>query len=181
MGFIDWLILIMLAVSAFMGYRKGIAAMLVRLGGAVALFLLIGQIFPLVRNALIENFKLGLVLSCILAAILIIVAAVVILGLLAKIFTKALKVVRLSAVNRFLGLVMGFVNGLVSVIILMVLLDYAPKLSEPLKDHANHRVYAAMDVFKEDIFDNLKMNEHNRFNEIREKQKKDNNQSGQNE
>ena len=63
----------------------------------------------------------------------------------------------------------------------MVLLDYAPKLSEPLKDHANHRVYAAMDVFKEDIFDNLKMNEHNRFNEIREKQKKDNNQSGQNE
>lgn len=181
MGFIDWLILIILLVSAFWGYRKGIAAMLVRLAGSVALFLLIGQIFPLVRNALVENFKVGLVLSSILAAILIVVAAAIILRLLEKAFTKALKAIRLSTLNRFLGLLMGLFNGLLGVIILMVLLDYMPKLSEPLKDHANHRVYAALDVFKEDIFDNLKMKEHGRFSEIGKKQKEEKNNTGQSE
>jgi len=181
MGFIDWLILIVLLVSSFLGYRKGIAAMLVRLAGSVALFLLIGQIFPLVRNALVENFKVGQVLSSILAAILIVVASVIVLRILEKIFNKALKAIHLSTLNRFLGLAMGFFNGLLAVIIVLVLLDYMPKLSEPLKDHANHRVYAALDVFKEDMFDNLKMKEHGRFYEIGNKHRAEKNNPGQSE
>ncbi len=50
-----------------------------------------------------------------------------------------------------------------------------------MKDHANHRVYAALDVFKEDMFDNLKMKEHGRFNEIGNKQRAEKNNPGQSE
>lgn len=173
MGFIDWLIVIILALTAFHGFRKGLAAMLVRLGGAIAVFLLIGQVFPLVRNSLIVNLKLGLTSATLLGVILIIVAVAVVLGLLERIFHKALKATHLSGLNKLLGLLLGLANGILLVIIMMVLLDYAPKLSEPLKDGEKHRIYAAADVLKEEAFNALKFNERDRFQQLKQKIQKD--------
>ncbi|HPI25949.1 MAG TPA: hypothetical protein PLO57_05735, partial [Candidatus Cloacimonadota bacterium] len=69
-------------------------------------------------------------------------------------FIKALK---LSGMNRFLGAVLGLVNGLICVIIITVALDYLPKVSTPLKDGEKHRVYAGIEVLKEDLFDKLQL------------------------
>lgn len=176
MGIIDWLILIGLALAAFQGFRRGLAATLVRIGAAIVVFLLIGQVFPLLKNGLIENLKLGLVPATLLAALLIIVAVAVLVGLINHIFKKVLKATQLSGLNKFLGLIFGFLNGLVAVIVLMVLLDYAPKLSTPLKDGAKHPVYAAVDTFKEDLFTTLKFGERDRFQQIKAKLKKEDNQ-----
>lgn len=177
MGFIDWLILAVLLLTAFNGFRKGLAATLVHIGGAMGVFLLWGQVFPLVKNGLILNLKLGLVPATILAVILIVLVTVVLLSLIERLFHKVLKGTHLSGLNKFLGLIFGFLNGLMVIIILMVLLDYAPKLSTPLKDGAKHRVYAAVDVFKEDIFTLLKFDERDRFQQIKEKIKKDEDKS----
>ncbi|HNU54533.1 MAG TPA: CvpA family protein [Candidatus Syntrophosphaera sp.] len=177
MGIIDWLILIILALSAFQGLRKGLVSTLVRVGAVIAVFMLIGQIFPLVKNGLIENLRLGLVPATLLAALLIIVVVAVMVGIVNLIFKKVLKVTKLSGLNKFLGLVFGFLNGLMVVIVLMVLLDYIPKLSTPLKDGSRHRVYVAVDTFKEDLFTVLKFEERDRFQQIKAKLKKDNNQT----
>ncbi len=181
MGFIDWLIVIILALGAFNGFRKGLVATLVRIGAASVVFLLIGQIFPLVKNGLIVNLKLGLVPATILAAILIFVALAVIIRLIQRLLINVLKGTHLSGLNKFLGLVFGFVNGLVVIIIMMVLLDCAPRISQPLKDGAKHRVYAAVDTLKEDIFATLKFDERDRFQQIKDKlkQEKEKSQSSQ--
>ncbi len=177
MGFIDWLIVILLALAAFQGFRKGLVATLVRIGGAIAVFLLIGQVFPLVKNGLIVNLKLGLVPANLLAVLLIIVVVAVILGLINHVFKKLLKASHLSGLNKFLGLIFGFLNGLVVIIVLMVLLDLAPKLATPLKDGAKHPVYAAVDTFKEDVFTSLKFEERDRFRQIKAKLKKEDSQT----
>ncbi len=168
MGIIDWIIVIGLALAAFHGWRRGLAAMLVRLGGAIAILLLVGEIFPLVKNALIEQLKLGLVPAVLLALVLIVVAAAVVLGVLERLFTKALKAVRLSWLNKLLGLALGLLNGLLVVMILMLLLDLFPRLSDPLKDGEKHRVYLGVDTFKEDVFTTLKFEQRERFQELRE-------------
>ncbi|MFA6720993.1 MAG: CvpA family protein [Candidatus Cloacimonadaceae bacterium] len=177
MGFIDWLIVAVLLLLTLNGLRKGLAATLVHIGGGVALFLLWGQIFPLVKNALIVNLKLGLIPATILAVILIVLATAVALALLERLFHKVLKGTHLSGLNRFLGLLFGLLNGLLVVILLMVLLDLAPKLSTPLKDGAKHPVYAAVDVFKEDVFRVLKFGERDRFQQIKERISKDEDKS----
>lgn len=177
MGFIDWLILAVLILSAFNGFRKGLVATLVRIGGAIGVFLLWGQLFPLVKNALILNLKLGLMPATILAIILIVVVTAVLLALIERLFHSVLKGTHLSGLNKFLGLIFGLLNGLVTVIILMVLLDYAPKLSTPLKDGAKHPVYSAVDVFKEDVFTMLKFDERDRFLQLKERIKKDEDKS----
>ncbi len=177
MGFIDWLILAVLLLTAFNGFRKGLVATLVHIGSAIGVFLLWGQLFPLVKNGLILNLKLGLVPATILAVILIVVVTVVLVALIERLFRSALKGSHLSGLNKFLGLIFGLLNGLVSIIVLMVLLDYAPKLSTPLKDGAKHPVYAAVDVFKEDVFTMLKFDERDRFLQLKEKIKKDEDKS----
>jgi uncharacterized membrane protein required for colicin V production len=167
MGIIDWLIVAVLVAFTVQGFLKGLVATLVRICGGVATFLLIGQIYPLVKNSLIVNFKLGIIPASILAVILIIVVTAVVMRLLAWLLTRVVKAVKLSFMNKLTGLALGFANGLLVVIVCMVLLDYAPKLSTPLKDGSKHRVYAAVDTFKEDIFTQLKFNERDRFQQIR--------------
>ena len=82
----------------------------------------------------------------------------------------------LSFPNKLLGMIFGFANGLLIVIVFMVALDYFPSVTIPLKDGSKHRVYAAVDTFKEDIFTQLKFSERDRFHQIsetlKEKEKK---------
>jgi len=176
MGFIDWLILAILIFFTIQGFVKGFIATLVRIGGAFVAFLLIGQIFPLVRNSLIINLHLGRVPSSILAVILLVIIILVLLRLIAWILTKVIKAMHLSFPNKLLGMIFGFANGLLIVIVFMVALDYFPKVTSPLKDGSKHRVYAAVDTFKEDIFTQLKFSERDRFHQIsetlKEKEKK---------
>jgi len=49
------------------------------------------------------------------------------------------------------------INGLICVIIITVVLDYLPKVSTPLKDGEKHRVYAGVEVLKEELFDKLQL------------------------
>jgi uncharacterized membrane protein required for colicin V production len=70
-----------------------------------------------------------------------------------------LRALKLSNLNRFLGAVLGVINGLLVVIILMVILDFMPKLSTPLKDGEKHRVYAGVNLVKEEIFTKLNLTE----------------------
>ncbi len=173
MGIIDWIILIVLLAFLVQGFRKGLAATLVKIGGAVAAFLLVGQFYPLVRNSLILNYKLGGFLATLVAVVLIGILILVVIRLLIYLLNTLLKAAQLSFINKFLGLVAGLVMGLLCVIIFMTLLDYVPKLATPLKDSANHRVYAAVDTLKEDLFTQLKLTQRDKYHQLLDKLKKD--------
>jgi len=84
---------------------------------------------------------------------------VVIVRIVIFLLEKFLRALKLSPVNRTLGAVLGIINGLLVVIILTVVLDFMPKLSTPLKDGEKHRVYASVNLVKEEIFTKLKLTE----------------------
>lgn len=173
MGIIDWIMLGILLIFAVQGFRKGLAAALVQIVAAVAVFLLWGQFYPLVRNSLVLNFKLHGVVATLVALVLIIVLMLVIVRILIFLLNRLLRAVNLSLPNKFLGLVFNLINGLLCLFVVMVLLDYAPKLSTPLKDPARHRVYSGVNTLKEDLISQLKLKQRDKYLELRNKVKRD--------
>ena len=159
MGIIDWIILGLLLIFTFIGWRRGLVASLVQLAGFVLTFFLVGHYYPLVQRSLLLRYHLSHVLSTIISVLLIIVLIVVVLRLVIYVLTRILKALKLSSLNKGMGALMGFGNGLLVVIILMVMLDFMPRVSAPLKNGEKHRVYAGVNVLKEDLFSKLKLSQ----------------------
>jgi membrane protein required for colicin V production len=165
MGVIDWSILAVLLVFSFMGFRKGIAGAVVQLAGAILAFLLVGHYYPLLANQLMLKYGHGKTLSTIIAIVLILTLVVVVVRFVIWILDRFIKALNLGWLNRSLGAVLGFLNGLILVIIFTVLMDYMPNLAAPLKDGEKHRVYVGVEQLKEDLF--AKLNLQNRIKYIK--------------
>lgn len=159
MGIIDWIILGFLLLFIYFGWRKGFTAAVVQFCGHVLTFFLVAHYFPLVQLRLIERFHLGRNWALLFAILLIVVLAAVVIKLVVYILQKVLKALKLSTMNKTAGAGLGFVNGLVVVIIFMVILDFIPPLSNPLKDGSRHRVYAGVNLLKEEVFTKLNLTE----------------------
>ncbi|MDD2596655.1 MAG: CvpA family protein [Candidatus Cloacimonetes bacterium] len=157
MGIIDWIILAFLLFFTFNGYRRGLAGAIIQLAGFVLAFFLIGHYYPLLANQLMLKYAMSKGLATVIAVILILILLVVITRFVIWAIDRFIKALKLSGMNRFLGAVLGLVNGLICVIIITVALDYLPKVSTPLKDGEKHRVYAGIEVLKEDLFDKLQL------------------------
>ncbi|MDD4310231.1 MAG: CvpA family protein [Candidatus Cloacimonetes bacterium] len=159
MGTIDWIILGFLLVFIFLGWRRGLIASLVQLAGFVLTFFLVGHYYPLVQRSLLLRYHLSRALSTVISVLLIIVLIVVVMRLVIYVLNRLLKALKLSSLNKGLGATMGLANGLLMVIILMVMLDFMPKISAPLKNGEKHRVYAGVNVLKEEMFAKLKLSQ----------------------
>lgn len=157
MGVIDWIILIFLLAFIVNGFRVGLASMLIQLAGFIISFFLIGHYYPLLASQLMIKYSFSKPLASIIAIALILVLLVVVLRFVTWAINRFLKAIFLSWLNRSLGALAGFANGLLCVIIFTVVLDYMPKVSEPLKDGSRHRVYTAVEQLKEDLFTKLQL------------------------
>jgi len=157
MGIIDWIILAFLLFFTYSGFRRGLAGAIIQFGGFVLGFLLIGHYYPLLANQLMLKYELSKGLASVISVILILILIVVITRFVIWAIDRFIKALMLSGMNRFLGALLGLVNGLICVIILTVVLDYMPRVSTPLKDGEKHRVYAGIEVLKEELFDKLQL------------------------
>lgn len=169
MGIMDWIILAVLAFFMVQGLRRGLAASLVGIAGTIASFFLASHFYPLVKNSLLINYKMNFILASVVAGILIVVLFVVVLRLVIFTLNRMISAVKLSGLNKLLGLVFGFFNGLLVVMVCMVLLDYLPPLSDPLKNPAKHRIYAAVDTLKTDLVQTLKLKQYDKYLNILDK------------
>lgn len=165
MGVIDWSILAVLLIFAIVGFRRGLAGAVVQFAGAILAFFLVGHYYPLLANQLMLKYGHGKTLSTFIAILLILILIVVILRFVIWILDRFIQACNLSWLNRVLGALLGFANGLILVIILSVMMDYMPKVSEPLKDGEKHRVYVGVEQLKEDLF--AKLNLKNRMKYIK--------------
>ena len=170
MGAIDWAILAVMAVCVFLGWRRGLAAAVINLAGMIAGFFVVGQVYPLLARSLMVKYKFSHSLATILAVFLVLVLIAVLIRLVIAALNRVLKALKLSAANRFFGMLMGFLNGLLIVIIVVTVLDHFPKLSTPLKDSSKHRVYAGVNLLKDEIFNNLKLKQHLKYLELKGKE-----------
>ncbi|MCB5260476.1 MAG: CvpA family protein [Candidatus Cloacimonetes bacterium] len=165
MGVIDWIILAVLLFFTVVGIRRGLVGAVVQFAGAVLAFFLVGHYYPLLANQLMLKYGLGKTISTIIAVVLILILIVVIVRFVLWILERFIKALNLSWLNRTVGGILGLVNGLILVIIFTVLMDYMPKLSEPLKDGEKHRVYVGVEQLKEELF--AKLNLKNRIKYIK--------------
>ncbi len=166
MGVIDWIILAVLLVMAFLGYRKGFAKTAVSIGGAIATFYLIGQVYPLLRNLLIATYKFNATLATTIAILLFLLIMGVVVIILAWLLNRVLSAIHLTGLNKLFGLLFGLLHGLVVVMVCMIVLDYLPSLSGPLKDPEAHKAYYRVDRIKEGVFKNLNLNQKSKYLEI---------------
>ncbi len=157
MGIIDWIILGFLLLFIWFGWRKGFTAAIVQFGGHILTFILVAHYFPLVQLSLINKYGIGRNWALFWAIVLIVVLVAVVIKVVIYILQRVLKALKLTTANKTAGAGLGFVNGLVLVIIFMVLLDFVPPLSTPLKNSANHRVYAGVNLLKEEVFTKLNL------------------------
>ena len=134
-------------------------ANVVQLCGYILTFFLVSHYYPLVQRSLILKYHFAKWLATIVSVILIVALIVVIARLVIYILEKFLHALKLTSLNRGLGAVLGVVNGLLVVIILMVVLDFLPNISTSLKDGEKHRVYAGVNLVKEEIFTKLNLTE----------------------
>jgi membrane protein required for colicin V production len=163
MGIIDWIILAFLLIFTFLGLRRGLAGAIIQFAGFVLGFFLVGHYYPLLANRMMLKYSMSKGLATVIAVLLILILLIVITRFVVWGINRFLKSLRLSGLNRFLGAVLGLINGLICVIIITIMLDYLPKVSTPLKDGEKHRVYAGIEVLKEDIFDKLKLENRMKF------------------
>lgn len=171
MGGIDWIIIIFLLVFIVIGIRRGLAGALIQLAGFILSFFLVGHYYPLLANQLMLKYGIMKFWATIFAVIMILVLLAVIVRFVTWAFNRFLKSLKLSNLNRFLGALFGFLNGLLFVIIFSVVMDYMPKLSTPLKDGTRHRVYASVDVLKNDLFETLKLDSRLKYIKMPARQK----------
>ena len=114
MNELDWAILIVLALSTIVGVTRGVVREILSIVGWV-----IGIVFAIRFSpelaAYIPLESLGPAIRTIIAAVLICVLCVFAIGLLGTILRKMLEVARISAEDRVLGSVFGFLRGVVFV------------------------------------------------------------------
>ncbi|MGC9362447.1 MAG: CvpA family protein [Candidatus Syntrophosphaera sp.] len=173
MGIIDWVILAILLAVAVMGFRRGLIGAVLQIVGTIAVFFLVAHFYPLLRNSLILNFGWSNLLSTILAVVLIAILLLAVLRLLIYLLDRLIKALNLSLFNKLLGLAFGLANGLLAIMVVMLVLDYAPSISTPLKDPEKHRVYVGIDTLKEELVERLNLNEMERYRQLSDRLRKE--------
>ena len=78
MGVIDWIILALMLVCTFLGFRRGLIGAVVQFAGVILAFFLVGHYYPLLANQLMLKYGHGKTLSTIIAVVLILVLIIVI-------------------------------------------------------------------------------------------------------
>ena len=108
---IDWIILILLLLGVFRGWRTGLVKQIISIGGLVAGLLIAKLCYAMAGDALAPHLGNQTTLAQILAFILIWIAVPAILGLLGELVTTVLdKLFVLGTVNSVLGALLGLIK-----------------------------------------------------------------------
>lgn len=171
MGVIDWIILAVILFAMYWGWRKGFIASLIHLGALIFNFYFLGQLYPLLANTIRSKYSLPPLLANIIAIFFVIILIVVLVRIVISLMNALVKALKLSKINRFFGLLLGLLNGALIIILMMVLIDHVPKLANSLNDPQRHKVYAKVHSYKDGLFEKLKLTQHDKYLQLRERLK----------
>jgi membrane protein required for colicin V production len=157
MGIFDWILLLFLIFLLWRGWRKGFIGMLLHLAGVILVFFLIAHYYPAVKQGLIDKLHLGGLLATILAVVLIVALIALIVQIIRLLLEKAMKMMKISFLNSALGALLGFLTGLLFIIVVSLFIDFVPSWRKPLENPQKHRVYSAVKVVRGELYSALKM------------------------
>ena len=143
MNWLDWAIVIIVLISAVIGFKRGMVRELVSLGSWVAAILLARTLGPQVSEMLepyVSHDATRTGLGLVLTALVVIITGSVI----GRIAGKAVLAAGLGAVDRLLGLVFGGLRGIAILVLLTAVVTLTPfaesgawqdsRFSDPLED-----------------------------------------------
>ena len=114
---LDWIIIAVIAIGAILGFMKGFLNQLASIVGLIAGLVVARALFVSVGKRLAAEMGASVTFSQILAFVIIWMLVPIGLCIIAGMLTKALDVIRLGFVNRWLGAGLGVIKyGLLSVL-----------------------------------------------------------------
>jgi len=157
MGIFDWLIIVFLVFLMWRGWRKGFIGMLLQLVGIILVFFLVSHYYPLVRQGLMVKLQAGYLTATILAVILIVALIALIVHIIRLILERTVKAMSLSFLNSSIGALLGFLCGVIFMVVLSTLIEIFPVFANKLENSTKHRVYAAVRVVRTEMYSALKL------------------------
>lgn len=130
MTYIDYIILIVIAIFVIKGYKQGLIKQVMAFIGMAAGLVIAWKFYPVVS---LYGVKFGIpsTISMIISFALVFFVVLVISNLLGKFLHKALEIIFFGWLNRVTGAIFGLIEGVLLIAIIFVLISFTP-LREPV-------------------------------------------------
>ena len=148
MHIVDGIILIILVASMVYYFWRGFVSAGLTWIGLFSSFLMIVRYGPMVKHGIMVKFSMSDFFSTVLAYFLILVMITILIFLLRILLNYLVRKLKLTFLNRVLGVVFGFLNVFLVVILLVLFINFVPKfpnfkswLNESATVKESNRVY----------------------------------------
>ncbi len=148
---IDFILLIILCVIAFLGFRKGLIAAILQLVGVAVSFVMIVRFGPLVRDGLIQKFSLNPTLAIVLSYIIIFIFIGLMIRLLIFASQKLLELMQLNILNRILGALFALINGVIFLLLVYVIMDVLPFVTFTSELKKKSKIVELLDIASDEV------------------------------
>ncbi len=126
MHILDIIIGIFLLAFVINGLRKGLIQSVLGLLGLILIIVLIVKVGTPVKFMLIQELGINEIIAMILSYILIVIFIVIIIRLVGWILGNIISVLNAGCLDKILGMIFGFLNGVLIIAIILILLDISP-------------------------------------------------------
>ena len=123
---IDIILSIVFLVAMIWGFKSGFISMLLAWIGLFTSLLMIARFAPMVKEGIMIKYPIGDLFASIIACILILALIALLIGILKILFNYLAKTLNLTFINRIFGMIFGFVNMAIVLIILVFLFNLQP-------------------------------------------------------
>lgn len=130
LGWVDWLMLGVLALSTLTGLSRGLLFELMSLAGWVIAYVS-AQVFSAQLAPYVPIGSAGSSLNLGAAFVSAFVAALMVWGLLARLLRLAIRATPLTVLDRLLGAVFGLARGVLVLLVVATALAYTPAVRSP--------------------------------------------------
>ena len=148
---IDFILLIILCIIAFFGFRKGLIAAILQLIGVAASFILVVKFGPLVRDGLMQKFSLNPTVAIIVSYVIIFIFIGILVRLLIFFSQKLLELMQLNIVNRILGALFAMINGVIFLLLIYVILDVLPFVTFTSNLKKKSKIVEILDIASDEV------------------------------
>lgn len=142
-------------LTLLIGLRKGLIASIIHLIALVFTFILIAEASPYISFLLHTKFNLSELVSAILSYIIVLVVIIILTKLVILLLNKLIKALKLSMINRILGAVFGFCNGVILLAIVLLLISISPFQKEFDNWSQDSKIIDALRIVSDEFSKNL--------------------------
>ncbi len=121
---LDWVILGIIILGAIWGFAKGFIKQLASLVGLIAGLLIARALYISVGERLAIETGMSVTVGQIVAFFLIWLCVPLIVSICASMLTKAIEVIHLSFINRFLGALLGGIKFILFISLVVYFIEY---------------------------------------------------------